>query len=122
MSEPNPYATPAAAIAPSESSEVRLRRVRLVSGIVIPVSLLAGVFGTIIGMMRAFSRLAVTENGNPSQLAGDISNALITTLISLPLAGIAFCVWMWATVTLRRIQTSDPTRIQDSRPGKDLHK
>jgi biopolymer transport protein ExbB/TolQ len=94
----------------------------LVSGIVIPASLLAGVFGTVFGMMRAFSRLAVAENVNPSQLAGDISNALITTLISLPLAGIAFCVWMWATVTLRRIQTPDPTRIQHSKPGKDLHK
>jgi biopolymer transport protein ExbB/TolQ len=122
MSEPNPYATPSAAIAPGKSSDVRLRRIRLVSGIVIPISLLAGVFGTVFGMMRAFSRLAVAENVKPSQLAGDISNALITTLISLPVAGIAFCVWMWATVTLRQVRTLDRTCIQQSKFGEDSHK
>jgi hypothetical protein len=122
MSERNPYATPSAAIAPSKSSVVRFHRIRLVSGIAIPVSLLAGVFGTVFGIMRAFSRLAVAENVKPSQLAGDISNALITTLISLPVAGIAFCLWMWATVTLRQIRTLDPTGIQQSKVLEDSHK
>jgi biopolymer transport protein ExbB/TolQ len=122
MSEPNPYASSAAAIAPRESSDMRLRRIRLVSGIIIPVSLLAGVFGTVFGMMRAFRRLAVAENVNPSQLAGDISNALMITVISLPVAGIAFCVWMWATVTLRRIRALDPTGTPHSKSGEDSHK
>ena len=71
---------------------------------------------------RAFSRLAVAENVKPSQLAGDISNALSTTLISLPVAGIAFCVWMWATVTLWQIRTLDPTGIQPSKVLEDSHK
>ncbi|HIQ20084.1 MAG TPA: MotA/TolQ/ExbB proton channel family protein [Planctomycetes bacterium] len=45
-----------------------------------------GLLGTVMGMMGAFSQLAVGERVDPSQLADDISLALITTAIGLAIA------------------------------------
>lgn len=85
---------------------MRLRRVRAISVIIIPVSLIAGVFSTVVGMTRAFSTLAEAESVDPSQLASDISNSLLVGVIAIPIAGIAFCVWIWTIVKLRRIGSS----------------
>jgi biopolymer transport protein ExbB/TolQ len=45
-----------------------------------------GLYGTVLGMMAAFGKLAAAERVNPTQLAEDISFALITTAIGLTTA------------------------------------
>lgn len=45
-----------------------------------------GLYGTVLGMMGAFGKLAATEKVSPMQLAGDISLALMTTAIGLTIA------------------------------------
>jgi biopolymer transport protein ExbB len=47
---------------------------------------MVGLFGTVMGMMGAFGKLAGKENVNPDVLAGDISIALITTAAGLAIA------------------------------------
>ncbi|NLF68979.1 MAG: MotA/TolQ/ExbB proton channel family protein [Candidatus Anammoximicrobium sp.] len=45
-----------------------------------------GLFGTVLGMMGAFAKLAAAETVKPTELANDISLALITTAIGLAIA------------------------------------
>jgi biopolymer transport protein ExbB len=45
-----------------------------------------GLFGTVTGMVRAFTVIALKGNGDPQMLAGGISEALLTTVIGLALA------------------------------------
>lgn len=53
---------------------------------VIKAAPMLGLFGTVVGMMGAFSKLAVQRNVEPNLLANDISLALITTAIGLAIA------------------------------------
>lgn len=45
-----------------------------------------GLYGTVLGMMGAFGKLASGNNVDPASLAGDISLALITTALGLTIA------------------------------------
>jgi biopolymer transport protein ExbB/TolQ len=45
-----------------------------------------GLFGTVIGMIGAFSKLAASSKVEPAHLAQDISTALITTFLGLAIA------------------------------------
>ena len=45
-----------------------------------------GLWGTVTGMMAAFGKLATVKNVEPTALAGDISFALITTIIGLTIS------------------------------------
>jgi biopolymer transport protein ExbB len=47
---------------------------------------MVGLFGTVFGMMGVFRTLATAESVQPSQLAGDINVALITTALGLTIA------------------------------------
>jgi biopolymer transport protein ExbB len=53
---------------------------------VIKTAPMLGLFGTVVGMMGAFGKLASMTNVNPTQLAGDIRVALETTAIGLTIA------------------------------------
>lgn len=52
----------------------------------IKVAPMLGLFGTVIGMMGAFGKLATQEQVAPDRLAADISLALVTTAIGLSTA------------------------------------
>ncbi|MDI9442796.1 MAG: MotA/TolQ/ExbB proton channel family protein [Planctomycetota bacterium] len=52
----------------------------------IKVAPMLGLFGTVIGMMGAFGKLASLEQVSPDRLAADISLALVTTAIGLATA------------------------------------
>jgi biopolymer transport protein ExbB len=52
-------------------------------GVIAQASPMLGLTGTVIGMVSAFSTLAVTGAADPKLLAGDISVALLTTLWGL---------------------------------------
>jgi biopolymer transport protein ExbB len=45
-----------------------------------------GLFGTVTGMVRSFTVIALKGNGDPQLLAGGISEALLTTVIGLATA------------------------------------
>jgi len=53
---------------------------------VIKTAPMLGLFGTVVGMMGAFGKLAGSANVNPTDLAGDIRVALETTAIGLSIA------------------------------------
>ena len=48
-------------------------------GIALQLGTVVGLIGTIVGMVRAFGRLAESETAQPAALANDISIALYTT-------------------------------------------
>jgi len=50
------------------------------------VSPLFGLFGTVTGMVRCFTVIALKGTGDPALLAGGISEALLTTVIGLAVA------------------------------------
>ncbi len=51
------------------------------------VAPMLGLFGTVTGMIRAFNQIALTEGmARPSDLAGGISEALVTTCLGLAVA------------------------------------
>jgi len=70
------------------SRELRLeaRRASIIS-VIATLSPLVGLFGTVVGLLRAFMTVAqVGEMGDPAILANDIGFALITTVSGLTLA------------------------------------
>ena len=53
---------------------------------VIKTAPMLGLLGTVVGMMGAFSKLATGDKVDPTQLADDISVALLTTFLGLSIA------------------------------------
>ena len=63
-----------------------LERNLAVLGTVAIVSPLFGLHGTVTGMINAFTTIALEGTGDPQQLAGGISQALLTTAGGLTIA------------------------------------
>jgi biopolymer transport protein ExbB len=55
-------------------------------GTISTITPLLGLLGTVIGMIRVFTAITVVGVGDPAQLAGGISEALITTAAGLSIA------------------------------------
>ena len=56
-------------------------------GLIAATAPMLGLLGTVIGMVGAFNTISASEGfARPDQLAGDISKALVTTLMGLSLA------------------------------------
>ena len=55
-------------------------------GTIAAISPLLGLLGTVIGMVKVFAAITASGVGNPSVLAGGISEALITTAAGLTVA------------------------------------
>ena len=55
-------------------------------GTISTITPLLGLLGTVIGMIRVFTAITVIGVGDPGQLAGGISSALITTAAGLTIA------------------------------------
>ena len=53
-----------------------------------------------------FQCTCYSESVEPSQLAGNIRTSLSTGAISVPIAIVAFAIWLWATLKLRKIDHS----------------
>lgn len=66
----------------SQENRKRMTWVNYLS-VVAQISPMLGLLGTVMGMVGAFSVLEVNGSADPSQLAGDISEALLTTLWGL---------------------------------------
>ena len=61
------------------------------------VSTLIALFGTVIGMIKAFAALATTGSPDPSALASGISEALINTALGIFTSAIAIVVYNFFT-------------------------
>ncbi len=55
-------------------------------GTIASIAPLLGLLGTVIGMIKVFSAIMIAGVGNPAELAGGISEALITTAAGLSVA------------------------------------
>jgi len=64
----------------------QLERNLIVLSTIYQVSPLLGLLGTVFGMIRAFTAIALKGTGDPQLLAGGISEALLTTAIGLTIA------------------------------------
>ncbi len=71
---------------------------------VIKTGPMLGLFGTVTGMMSAFGKLALGENIDPTQLAEDISFALLTTVDGLAIAIPLVLCTAWINVRIRKLE------------------
>lgn len=67
-------------------------------GIVVPP--MFGMLGTAMRMIRAFSQLSTTGEGDPEALAGDVSVALVTTMWGVT---ISLCVLFFLVIAVIRL-------------------
>lgn len=77
-----------------------------VCGVIVILPPMIGIVGTIVGMVGAFSTLQKTGGADPSELAGDISVALLTTvwgLLASAFALIPFIVFLVLFLKYRKI-------------------
>ncbi len=63
-----------------------LQRYLSTLGTIASVTPLLGLLGTVVGMIKVFSTIMIEGTGNAAQLAGGISEALITTATGLTIA------------------------------------
>lgn len=75
-------------------------------GTIATIAPLLGLLGTVLGMIRAFTELAVQGVGTPATLGGGISEALITTA-----AGLAVAI---PTILLHKYLTSRADLLNDT--------
>ena len=78
---------------------------------------MVGLFGTVFGMMGAFSKLATSENVEASALANDISVALITTASGLAIAIPLVLLTNSINIRIRKMEDlvgSGVTRVLDT--------
>jgi biopolymer transport protein ExbB len=70
-----------------EDQTGRLYRKTEVLGLIGSIAPMLGLTGTVLGMIKAFNTIASTEGAaRPAELAGGISQALVTTLMGLVVA------------------------------------
>jgi len=68
------------------------------------ISPLFGLLGTVVGMISAFTTIALEGTGDPQQLAGGISQALLTTATGLTIAIPALIAYNWFdSIVTRRV-------------------
>lgn len=72
------------AIAEAANQEIhRLEKYMNALGSIAAISPLLGLLGTVLGMIKVFSKIVLQGTGNPTLLAGGISEALMTTAAGL---------------------------------------
>jgi len=69
-----------------EREAVALQKYLGLLGTIANITPLLGLLGTVLGMIKAFNKLAAVGVGNPVTLGGGISEALITTAAGLTVA------------------------------------
>lgn len=83
---------------------------------------LLGLFGTISGMVGAFNSMAYSGAvGDPTKLAGDIGEALITTYAGLVIAIPAFCVFYILGSRLRQVLAGTQAIMNQLMDEVDFH-
>ena len=73
-------------------------KVAIAGAVLLLGSLMFGVGGTVIGMVRSFSSVAESSNGSAQELSEGIANSLICTVIGIPLAFIGLCLLVGGSI------------------------
>lgn len=82
------------------------------------VSPFIGLFGTVIGIIRAFRAVAVSMGGGPSAVANGIAEALITTAAGLAVAIPAYIAYNFFAGRLERLEERLQIAAADILSGK----
>lgn len=90
---------------------MKMERFIIVLGTMGTICPFIGLFGTVIGIIRAFHDLAVSGSGGPSVVAAGISEALVTTAAGLAIAVPAVVLFNYF---MKRIKTTS-TIMETSR-------
>ena len=77
------------------------------------ISPMLGLLGTVSGMVGAFGKIAVMTVVKPSVLAGNINEALVTTLLGLTVAIPVMCAYQFFSNRVTRIILESSTIISD---------
>lgn len=76
-----------------------------------------GLFGTVVGIMRAFHSMAIAGSGGFAVVAAGISEALVATALGLGVAIVAVCFYNYFQTRIERIEaalTIASNRVIDS--------
>jgi biopolymer transport protein ExbB len=95
----------------AESVMHELERYLTPLGTIASISPLLGLLGTVVGMIKVFSLLVIEGAGNPTLLAGGISQALVTTAAGL---GVAIPALMFHRFFQRRVDDLVVTLEQEA--------
>jgi biopolymer transport protein ExbB len=94
-----------------EVERVEMERNLSVLGTMSNIAPLLGLFGTVVGIIRAFADIARTGSGGSSVVAMGVSEALMTTAAGIVVAVIATCFF---NLFVRRIRTRT-VELEDAR-------
>lgn len=78
---------------------------------VVKMAPLAGLLGTVLGMIAAFSRLGSGDKVDPAALAGDVSLALWTTAVGVIIATPFILIGNAVNVRIRKLEDSAQTDL-----------
>lgn len=96
-------------------------------GTIAAITPLLGLLGTVVGMIKVFTNITTVGVGNPAQLAGGISQALITTASGLVIAIPALIFYRYfrgkvdglvVGMEKESLKLVDVLQKRQSRPGK----
>jgi biopolymer transport protein ExbB/TolQ len=84
----------------------QLKRPLWILGTVASSAPFIGLFGTVVGIIKAFHSMAVMGSGGFAVVAGGISEALVATALGLGVAIIALIFYNYFQVRLDRIESA----------------
>jgi biopolymer transport protein ExbB len=84
----------------------QLKRPLWILGTVASSAPFIGLFGTVVGIIKAFHSMAITGSGGFAVVAGGISEALVATALGLGVAIIALIFYNYFQVRLDRIESA----------------
>ena len=74
-------------------------KIIIVGSVLFVGGIVFGLGGTIVSMIDTFNAVSVSGAGDPEILAEDISNALVTTAIGIPIAFVGFCLFVGGIIS-----------------------
>jgi biopolymer transport protein ExbB len=84
-------------------------------GTVAVIAPFVGLFGTVLGIIRAFNDIALKGNSTPAVVAAGVSEALVTTAAGLLVAVLAVVFFNYFKVADQGVQPRDDRRRQQAR-------
>lgn len=96
-----------------DKQQVQMERNLIVLGTLANIAPLLGLFGTVVGIIRAFKDIAVTGSGGSSVIAMGVSEALLTTAAGIVVAVIATVFYNWFTRKIR-------VRLTDAEDARNI--
>ena len=97
-----------------EQEVARLQRMTDIVGLVASIAPMLGLLGTVVGMVGAFDALTLSDGpAKPDQLAGNISQALVTTVLGLIVAIPATAMYTYLRNRIEALATDIGVGIEE---------